>query len=99
MNFELAHGEMTLRIDPPFALAQADRLREAVLALRPLTRLELCFAEEGPAEEQALQVLARTVADLRATVVTVRGLTFRQTQELRRLLDQCVRGRARGAGS
>jgi hypothetical protein len=99
VNFDLANGEMTLRIEQHFAAAEADRLREAVLALRPISRLTVRFTEEGDAEEQALHVLARTLAELRSTVVTVRGLTFRQVKDLRRLLDQCVRGRARGAGS
>jgi flagellar biosynthesis regulator FlaF len=99
VNLDLANGEMTLRIEQRFAAAEAARLREAVLALRPISRLDVRFAEELGAEEQALQVLARTVAELRSTVVTVRGLTLRQMKDLRRLLDQCVRGRARGAGS
>jgi len=99
VNFDLAHGEMTLDVERRFAATEAARLREAVLALRPLSRLTVRFADAGDAEEQALQLLARTLAELRSTVVTVRGLPLRQMKDLRRLLDQRVRGRARDAGS
>jgi len=97
MRLELTEGELTLQLRHRFALAEANRVHEAVAALAPLSRLTVDFLDIRESEDRAFARLAETLLDLRPVDVALRGLTLRQAHVLDRLLARAGRGGG-GAG-
>jgi hypothetical protein len=83
MGSEGRRGALQLRIGPRFTVSEAEKLSEALLAMRPVHRLELDFTAVREFQDAAIAILARALADLGGAELEVRGLTRHQQRLLR----------------
>lgn len=78
MNLQVAHGALFISIGSRFSTHDVDRLRDALAAFRPCTKMALHFLETAEVDDAALHALARMLVDWSGEELVLTGLTPRQ---------------------
>jgi hypothetical protein len=68
---------------PRFTVPDAEHLRDTLLALRPISRLDLDFTRVREFQDSAIAILASALNALPETEIVLRGLTMHQRRLLK----------------
>jgi hypothetical protein len=83
MHVEASPGALLMRFGVRFAVTEAERLQEAVVAFAPFGLLTLDFRNVRHFEDAAVVPLAKTLRVLLSVDVRMRGLTLHQERMLK----------------
>lgn len=97
MQVQASEGGVSVKLGSRFGLAEAERLREALVAFAPVSEVVIDFGDVREFEDVAVVPLARMLSGLRHAKVKLRGLTLHQARMLRYFgVESASRGGVRG---
>ena len=85
MVIESRRGELSVLLGVTFHAKDAERLRDAIGALGPSSRLTVDFSNVHDSQDVALAMLVDSVVDMPPGKVALRGLTLHQKRLLKYL--------------